>query len=152
MKQLIATLLLITGLQIGFAQPPTREITNITGDLYRFQNNAHYSVFLVTDEGVIATDPINEEAAKWLKSEITKRFNQPVKYVMCSHHHADHISGGSVFDEAVFVGHSLTRPPTEKPCSAVSSVTMNDTGTAMAFSLAVTVVFIEDCILFYSSL
>ncbi len=109
MKQLIATLLLITGLQIGFAQTPTREITNITGDLYRFQNNAHYSVFLVTDEGVIATDPINEEAATWLKSEITKRFNQQVKYVIYSHHHADHISGGKVFDAAVFVGHSLTK-------------------------------------------
>ncbi len=109
MNQLLVTLLLITGLQIGFAQPPTREITNITGDLYRFQNNAHYSVFLVTDEGVIATDPINEEAATWLKSEITKRFNQPVKYVIYSHHHGDHISGGKVFDAAVFVGHSLTK-------------------------------------------
>lgn len=35
--------------------PPKREITNIAGDLYRFQNNFHFSVFLVTPEGVIAT-------------------------------------------------------------------------------------------------
>ena len=44
-------------------QAPTREITQIAGDLYRFQNNFHYSVFLVTPEGVIATDPIDAEAA-----------------------------------------------------------------------------------------
>ena len=31
---------------------PTREITQIAGDLYRFQNNFHFSVFLVTPDGV----------------------------------------------------------------------------------------------------
>ena len=56
----------------------TRAITHIAGDLYRFQNNSHYSVFLVTPDGVIATDPINAEAATWLKAEFAKRFNQPV--------------------------------------------------------------------------
>ena len=44
-----------------------RAITQIAGDLYRFQNNFHYSVFLVTPEGVIVTDPINAEAAAWLR-------------------------------------------------------------------------------------
>jgi len=109
MKRLIFTLCIVFVYQISFAQPPTRAITNITGDLYRFQNNAHYSVFLVTEEGVIATDPINEAAAQWLKDEIKKRFNKAVKYVIYSHHHDDHISGGKVFDEAIFVGHSLTK-------------------------------------------
>ena len=32
-----------------------RAITHIAGDLYRFQNNFHFSVFLVTPEGVIAS-------------------------------------------------------------------------------------------------
>ena len=52
------------------AQDVKREITQISGDLYRFQNNFHYSVFLVTGEGIIATDPINAEAAGWLKAEL----------------------------------------------------------------------------------
>ena len=56
-------------------EAPKRVITKIAGDLYRFQNNFHYSVFLVTPEGVIATDPINAEAATWLKAEIKKRFD-----------------------------------------------------------------------------
>ena len=53
-------------------------ITHIAGDLYGFRNNFHFSVFLVTPEGVIVTNPINADAATWLEAEITKRFNQPV--------------------------------------------------------------------------
>ncbi len=94
----------------ALAQDVTREITNIAGDLYRFQNNFHFSVFLVTDDGIIATDPINAEAATWLKAELASRFNQPVKYVVYSHDHADHISGGEVFaDTATFVAHENAR-------------------------------------------
>ena len=87
-------------------QQPERAITNITGDLYRFQNGGHFSVFLVTPDGVIATDPINRPAAEWLKARIAERFGQPVKYVIYSHHHGDHVSGGEVFaDTATFIGH-----------------------------------------------
>jgi glyoxylase-like metal-dependent hydrolase (beta-lactamase superfamily II) len=82
------------------AQEPQREITQIAGDLYRFQNNFHFSVFLVTPDGVIATDPIDADAAAWLEGEIRARFDQPIKYVVYSHDHADHISGGEVFKEA----------------------------------------------------
>ncbi len=81
-------------------QEPQREITQIAGDLYRFQNNFHYSVLLVTSEGVIATDPIDAEAAEWLLEQIDERFGVPVKYVVYSHDHADHISGGEVFRAA----------------------------------------------------
>ena len=86
---------------VAFAQrAPQRDIIQIAGDLYRFQNNFHYSVFLVTPEGVIATDPINSEAAQWLRDEIDRRFGLSVRYVVYSHDHADHVSGGEVFQEA----------------------------------------------------
>src|SRR5712692_6038757 len=52
------------------AQAPVREITKIAGEVYRFRNAGHYSVFAVTPAGVIATDPINADAARWLKGEI----------------------------------------------------------------------------------
>ena len=60
-------------------QPPVREITKIAGEVYRFRNNNHYSVFAVTPAGVIVTDPIDAGAAQWLKDEIKRRFNQPVR-------------------------------------------------------------------------
>ena len=84
----------------------TRDIVNITGDLYRAQNNNHHTVFLVTDEGIIMSDPINREFATWLRGELETRFDQPVRYVLYSHSDFDHASGGEVFaDTAEFVGH-----------------------------------------------
>lgn len=110
MKTLLLLLALI-GLTLPlFAQQAQREITNITGNLYRFRNAGHFSVFLVTPAGIIATDPINKDAATWLKAELAKRFNQPVRWVIYSHSHADHASGGEVFaDTATFVSHDLTK-------------------------------------------
>ncbi len=108
---------------------PTRAITQITGDLYRFQNNAHYSVFLVTSEGIIATDPINEDAAKWLKSELKRRFDKPVKYLVYSHDHGDHIGGGQIFaGEAIVVSHELTKAKiiSQSRPTAIPEVTFTD--------------------------
>ncbi|MFO1161617.1 MAG: hypothetical protein U1E60_22455 [Reyranellaceae bacterium] len=39
------------------AQNPVREITKIAGEVHRFRNSFHYSVFAVTPAGIIATDP-----------------------------------------------------------------------------------------------
>lgn len=123
---LLTTLLCWTWAQ---QQAPVREITQIAGEVYRFRNNNHYAVFAVTPDGIIATDPINAEAAQWLKAEIQKRFNRPVKYVIYSHDHADHISGGEVFaDTAVIVAHNNTKAAIvgEKRPTAVPQVTFSD--------------------------
>lgn len=109
-------------------QAPTRQISQIAGDVYRFQNGGHYSVFMVTPAGVIVTDPINADAARWLKAEIAKRFNQPIKYLIYSHDHADHIDGGEVFaDTAIVVGHEMTKTHIvgEKRRTAVPQVTFS---------------------------
>ena len=106
-----------------------RAITHITGDLYRFQNNFHFSVFLVTPEGVIATDPINAEAATWLEAEIDKRFDRPIRYLILSHDHADHSSGGEVFaDTATVIAHERAKATIigERRPTAVPDVTFSD--------------------------
>lgn len=110
-------------------QAPKRAITKIAGDLYRFQNRFHFSVFLVTRDGVIATDPINADAARWLKAEIRKRFNQPVKYLVYSHDHPDHIAGGEVFaDTATIIAHADAKRTIigEKRPTAVPDITFRD--------------------------
>jgi glyoxylase-like metal-dependent hydrolase (beta-lactamase superfamily II) len=89
---------------------PKRSIRQIAGDVYQFKNNFHNSVFMMTTYGTIVVDPINSDAASWLKAELQRRFNQSVKYVIYSHDHADHISGGEVFsDTATFVSHAQTK-------------------------------------------
>jgi len=116
-------------LALAQAQAPVREITQIKGNVYRFRNNFHYSVFAVTPAGIIATDPINADAARWLKAEFAKRFNVPVRYLVYSHDHADHIAGGEVFaDTAVVVAHANAKPVIvgEKRPTAVPQVTFGD--------------------------
>jgi glyoxylase-like metal-dependent hydrolase (beta-lactamase superfamily II) len=110
-------------------QEPKREITKIAGDLYRFQNNFHYSVFFVTPEGIIVTDPIDASAAQWLKTELSKRFNVPVKYLIYSHDHRDHIAGGEVFaDTATVIAHDNAKTTiiAEKRPTAVPDITFSD--------------------------
>jgi len=130
-KQLLVFLivLLVSGVSAFGQQKPVRKITNIAGDLYSFQNSFHFSVFLVTRAGIIATDPINADAARWLKAELKKRFNQPVKYLIYSHDHADHSSGGEVFaDTAVVVAHERAKATIigEKRPTAIPEVTFSD--------------------------
>jgi len=105
-KMLVAAAMLLVQVEFSLAEDDVRDIVQIEGDLYRFQHNAHFSVFLVTPDGVISTDPINAETARWLKAELAERFSQSVKYLIYSHHHEDHASGGEVFaDTATFVAH-----------------------------------------------
>jgi glyoxylase-like metal-dependent hydrolase (beta-lactamase superfamily II) len=119
------------GAQLAQAPAATREITKIAGEIYRFRNNGHYSIFVVTPAGIIATDPINKDAATWLKAELQQRFNLPVRYLVYSHDHADHISGGEVFaDTAAVVSHERAREVIigEKRPTAVPSLTFSDRG------------------------
>jgi glyoxylase-like metal-dependent hydrolase (beta-lactamase superfamily II) len=122
------------------AQAPIREITQIAGEVYRFRNNNHYSIFAVTPAGIIATDPINAEAAQWLKAELQRRFARPVKYVIYSHDHADHIAGGEVFaDTATVVAHENAKATIigERRPTAVPQATFSD---RMSIELGGTVV------------
>jgi glyoxylase-like metal-dependent hydrolase (beta-lactamase superfamily II) len=115
------------------AQNPVREIMQIAGDVYRFRNNFHYSVFAVTPAGIIATDPINAAAATWLKHELKKRWpDKPIKFVVYSHDHADHISGGEVWtDTATVVAHANAKEAIigEKRPTAVPQVTFTEQAT-----------------------
>ena len=89
---------------------PDNEITRLGESLYLFRHQFHQSIFIITPQGVIVTDPIAPEAAAWLKEEIRKLTDQPVRYVIYSHHHNDHISGGDIFaDTALFVSHWAAR-------------------------------------------
>lgn len=107
------------------AQAPQRSITHISGGVYRATNNFHGTVFLVTSEGIVLADPLTSDFAIWLKNELDARFDVPVRYVVYSHHHWDHATGGSVFsDTARFIGHAnmlgyLELPPADTPLSAV---------------------------------
>jgi len=92
--------------------PPPFATTKVEGtdNVYVFRYGGHQSMFIVTPEGVIATDPIaylRPQAATTYIDEIKKITQAPIRYVIYSHHHYDHIAGGKPFKDlgATFIAH-----------------------------------------------
>lgn len=74
-----------------------------TDNVYTFRNGNSQSMFIVTNEGVIATDPVGygrPQGGATYVAEIRKVTSQPIRYLVYSHHHFDHIAGGRAFKEA----------------------------------------------------
>jgi len=153
MMRLVSAALVAASIAMpAFAQAPTppaavREITKIKDEVYRFRNNGHYSVFAVTSAGIIATDPINAPAATWLKDELRKRWpDKPIKFVVYSHDHADHISGGEVWtDTATVVAHENAREPIvgEKRPTPPPQITFSDKATIDLGGTAVELIAVD---------
>ncbi|MBL8642619.1 MAG: MBL fold metallo-hydrolase [Rhodospirillaceae bacterium] len=83
------------------------DVIELAPGLYTFRYQGTRNIFMVTKDGVIASDPINTEAAKLLRAEIRKVTDKPVKYVVYSHNHWDHAPGGQIFKDegAKFISH-----------------------------------------------
>ena len=103
-----AALMLIPLVATAQAQQPARPpfaTTKVEGtdNVYIFRNGNHQSMFIVTADGVIATDPIaygRPTGGQTYLDEIRKVTDKPIKYLIYSHHHFDHIAGGKVFKDA----------------------------------------------------
>jgi glyoxylase-like metal-dependent hydrolase (beta-lactamase superfamily II) len=102
---------LATSVLAQTAQRPLYAVTKVEGtdNVYIFRYENHQSMFIVTKAGVIATDPISlrRPAAKAYIEEIRKITQAPIKYVIYSHSHYDHIAGGKPFKDlgAIFIAH-----------------------------------------------
>lgn len=72
----------------------TEDIVVFTSDLY-VQVTAS---IVITSEGVVVIDSLlyPEETAQMVQ-HITERIKQPIRYVINTHHHADHTTGTSMF-------------------------------------------------------
>ena len=117
--------------QDGTPPPPPDEVVQYADDTYAFVSGGYVSLFVVTEAGVIATDPSSQfdpARADRFKAAIAGVTDQPVRYLVYSHHHADHATGGAVFAEtATFVAHrnavapiaALADPRTPVPTIAI---------------------------------
>ncbi len=93
---------------VAQAQQPARPpiaVTKVDGTdgVYVFRNVNHQSMFVVTRDGVIVTDPVaygRPNGGQQYLDEIRKITDKPIKYLIYSHHHFDHIAGGKVFKDA----------------------------------------------------
>jgi glyoxylase-like metal-dependent hydrolase (beta-lactamase superfamily II) len=130
-----STLFLAGAVHAQQAERPPQATTKVEGtdNVYIFRNGGHQSMFVVTPDGVIATDPVaygRPTGGQAYLDAIRKVTDKPVKYVIYSHHHFDHIAGGKVFKDAgaTFIAHhraksrleALKDPHTVLPDEAVS--------------------------------
>ncbi len=137
------------------AQQPARAqiaTTKVEGtdNVYIFRNGAHQAMFVVTADGVIATDPVaygRPTGGQDYLNEIRKVTDKPVKFLIYSHHHFDHIAGGKVFKDAgaTVVAHHVAKtrlamlkdPHTVVPDEAVSdqgrSITLGGTTLELSY-------------------
>jgi cyclase len=68
--------------------------------------------FVIGDDGVLVVDTFeNEKAARALLSEIRKLTPLPIKFVVNTHYHLDHVAGNKIFQDtgAVVVAHDNVR-------------------------------------------
>ncbi len=86
----------------SYFHPPGSEgwnVEKLTDHVYTFQWEWYRNIFVVTDEGVFATDPFNPRAAAKLREAIRETAgDKPVKYLFYTHYHKDHTEGGAVLE------------------------------------------------------
>jgi glyoxylase-like metal-dependent hydrolase (beta-lactamase superfamily II) len=118
--------------------PPPFATTKVQGtdNVYIFRYGGYQSMFIVTPEGVIATDPIaylRPQAAATYIDEIKKITPAPIRYVIYSHHHYDHIAGGKPFKDlgATFIAHKTAKARLETlryPDAVIPDEVVDDNG------------------------
>lgn len=84
-----------------------RSIQKISESVYRWGSDNQYGAYIVGSEAIAVLDGhyCPSGTMQWLKDEIAKRHNVPVKYVILSHDHPDHICNSQIFDDtAIGIG------------------------------------------------
>src|SRR6266436_3260924 len=76
--------------KVGYA------VKNVGGGVYVMSDNGWQSAFLVTDEGVIVFDA-PASFGKSIPLEVSKVTDKPIKMLVYSHAHKDHIGGSAAF-------------------------------------------------------
>jgi len=133
------------------AQRPQIATTKVPGtnNVYIFRNGNNQSIFVVTNEGVIATDPVAygrpQGGAAYIE-EIKKVTDKPIKYLVYSHHHFDHITGGQAFKDAgakivahkrvnerLAVQNDAATPPADETFDKKRTITLGGTALELTF-------------------
>ncbi|WP_438465903.1 MBL fold metallo-hydrolase [Marinomonas sp. PE14-40] len=81
------------------ADPSKPVMTELKDGVYQYSQFFYNSLVVITDDGVIVTDPSGETRSKMMLKEIAKLTEQPVKKVIYSHDHFDHSRGGQIFKD-----------------------------------------------------
>ena len=85
---------------------PEPTMTELDDGVYHYFGFFYSSLVVVTDDGVLITDPSNAARGQLLKAAIAELTDQPVTHIVLTHEHYDHTGGTEVFPDAQVICHA----------------------------------------------
>ena len=82
-------------------QPPALKLNTVKPDLYEIEGDGGNVAVYVTGDGVIMVDDKYEQDYDEINRLVKGVTNQPIKYILSTHHHADHSGGNTKFAATV---------------------------------------------------
>jgi len=124
-----------------------RSITQVSDSVYRWGSDGQYGAYIVGTDAIAVVDGhyCQSGTVHWLKEELAKRHDVPVKYMILSHDHPDHICNSQVFDDtAVTIGHKNILPHIirENRPSSVPDITFEESMDVMLGGVTVNLLFL----------
>jgi glyoxylase-like metal-dependent hydrolase (beta-lactamase superfamily II) len=79
------------------SQAPPLTLNKVKDDLYEIEGDGGNVAVYVTSEGVILVDDKFDRDYDQITAKVKSVTNQPVRYVLSTHHHSDHTGGNAKF-------------------------------------------------------
>ena len=86
--------------------PAAPTVKRLTDNVYMMSEFHYTSLVVVSEDGVLITDPAFPGRAQSLKRAIADITDKPVTKIVLSHEHYDHVGGTGVFPEAQVICHA----------------------------------------------
>ena len=123
-----------------------REIVQVSDSVYRWGSDNQYGAYIVGTDGIAVVDGhyCPSGTMQWLKEQLAARHDVPVKYVVLSHDHPDHVCNSQVFaDTAVTIGHKNILPHIlrENRPSSVPQITFEESMDLMLGGVTVNLLY-----------
>jgi len=78
-------------------QPPQLALNKVKDDLYEIEGDGGNVAVYITGDGVILVDDKFDRDHEGIVNKVKSVTNQPIKYVLTTHHHSDHSGGNTKF-------------------------------------------------------
>ena len=84
----------------------TESLDEVAPGIFTFQTQWERALIVQTQEGLVISDPFNPSFAKALRTRLEQEgIWEPVRAVIYSHHHLDHVGGAAVLEPAEVIAH-----------------------------------------------
>ncbi len=100
LTRISAVALFLVGCWIAYTQtqtPPKLTMHKVKDDLYEIEGDGGNVAVYITNEGVILVDDKYDQDHEQIVDNVKSVTNQPIKYILSTHYHADHSGGNAKF-------------------------------------------------------